>query len=47
MPQIPGMKRRNLNDDQGESFDRYIAPFLKVLAVVLILGVAYLVVFVK
>lgn len=41
------MSRRNLNDDNGEVFERYVVPTLKVLAVVMILAVAVLVLFVK
>lgn len=41
------MKRRNLNDDRGDTFEKYVAPTLKVLAVIMILGVACLVLFVK
>jgi hypothetical protein len=41
------MKRRNLNDDNVEVFERYVVPTLKVIAVIMILGVAALVLFVK
>lgn len=41
------MARRNLNDDSSDVFEKYVVPTLKVLAVIMILGVAILVFFVK